>query len=98
MLFGDLSRLRVRAEIDDRFASGVRIGQPAEVYGRNLLGETHTGRVVRVEQIMGDKTTFTRASSERNDLHVLQIVIEMEAGFSAPVGLQIDARIFPEPN
>jgi multidrug resistance efflux pump len=93
VLFGDLSRLRVRAEIDERFVKQLHVGQTAEVYGRNLIGKTHPGRVVEVEQIMGDKTVFTRASSERKDLHILQAVIEMEPAFSAPVGLQVDVRI-----
>jgi multidrug resistance efflux pump len=93
VLLGDLSRLRVRAEIDERFVQGLRVGQAAEVYGRNLLGKSYPGRVVEREEVMGDKTVFTRASSERKNLHVLQAVIEMEPGFSAPVGLQVDVRI-----
>lgn len=93
LLFGDLSRLRVRAEIDERFVKELCVGQKAQVYGRNLLGKTYPGRVVEVENIMGDKTVFTRASSERKDLHVLEVVIEMEPGFSAPVGLQVDVRV-----
>jgi multidrug resistance efflux pump len=98
LLFGDLSRLRVRAEIDERFVKELRVGQPAEAYGRNLLGKSYPGRVIEVERIMGDKTVFTRASSERKDLHVLEVVIEMESGFSAPVGLQVDVRIDSTPH
>jgi HlyD family secretion protein len=93
VIFGDLSRLRIRAEIDERFVRGLAVGQRVEAYGRNLLGKTFSGRIVGLEKIMGDKTVFTRASSERKDLHVLQVVIEMESGFAAPVGLQVDVRI-----
>ncbi len=96
LLFGDLSRLRVRAEIDERFVKELHVGQRAEVYGRNLLGKTYPGQVVEVERIMGDKTVFTRASTEKKDLNILQVVVEMESGFSAPVGLQVDVRI-PRP-
>jgi multidrug resistance efflux pump len=98
VIFGDLSRLRIRAEIDERFVGELGVGQRAEVYGRNLLGNTYPGRVVEVEKIMGDKTVFTRASSERKALNVLQVVIEMDSGFSAPVGLQVDVRIHPGSN
>jgi HlyD family secretion protein len=93
VIFGDLSRLRVRAEVDERFVKDLCVGQTAEVYGRNLLGQIYPGWVVEVEKLMGDKTVFTRASSERKDLHILQVVIEMEPRFSAPVGLQVDVRI-----
>jgi ABC exporter DevB family membrane fusion protein len=93
LLFGDLSRLRVRAEIDERFVQRLRVGQKAEVYGRNLAGKTYAGKISEVEKIMGDKTVFTRAASERKDLNVLQVVIDMEDGFTAPVGLQVDVRI-----
>jgi multidrug resistance efflux pump len=93
VIFGDLSRLRIRAEIDERFVKDLRVGQTAEVYGRNLLGKTYPGSVIEVEKIMGDKTVFARASSERKDLNVLQLVVEMEPGFTAPVGLPVDVRI-----
>lgn len=93
LLFGDLSQLRVRAEIDERFVKELRVGLTAEVYGRNLLGKTYPGHLVELDKVMGDKTVFSRASSERKDLHVLQVLIEMEPGFSAPVGLQVDVRI-----
>jgi HlyD family secretion protein len=93
LLFGDLSRVRIRAEIDERFVKDLHVGQTAEVYGRNLLDRMHPGRVIELEKIMGDKTVFTRASSERKDLHALQVVIEMEPAFSAPVNLQVDVRI-----
>jgi multidrug resistance efflux pump len=95
VVFGDLSRLRVRAEVDERFVQELRVGQAAEVYGRNLLGKTYPGTIVVVEPMMGDKTLFTHASWERKSLHVIQAVIEMQAGFSAPVGLQVDVRILP---
>jgi ABC exporter DevB family membrane fusion protein len=96
LLFGDLSRLRVRAEIDERFVKDLKIGQTAESYGRNLLGKSYSGRLVEVEKVMGDKTLFTRAASERKDLQVLQVVIEMASEFSAPVGLQVDVRIYQQ--
>jgi HlyD family secretion protein len=93
VLFGDLARLRVRAEIDERFVRHLAVGQAAVVYGRNLAGQEYRGQVVQIEPIMGAKTVFTRASSERKDLDVLQLLIEMEPGFQAPVGLQVDVRI-----
>jgi hypothetical protein len=44
-------------------------------------------------KIMGDKTDFSRASSERKNLEIHQVVIEMGMGFRAPAGLQVAVRI-----
>lgn len=93
ILFGDLSRQRVRAEIDERFVHLVRPGQKASVFGKTLGDSVYHGEIVEVEKVMGKKSTFTRASSERKDLEVLQVVIDMGPGFQAPAGLQVDVRI-----
>jgi ABC exporter DevB family membrane fusion protein len=92
-LFGDTSRARVRAEMDERFVRQVEVGQAATVFGRNLAGKSYRGRVVCMEHMMGNKTVFTRASSERKDLDVLQVLIDLGPDFQAPAGLQVDVRI-----
>ncbi len=93
VLFGDLARVRVRAEVDERFVQHPAVGQAAVIYGRNLVAKTYRGYVVQVEPVMGEKTVFTRASSERKDLDVLQVLIDMGPDFRAPVGLQVDVKI-----
>jgi multidrug resistance efflux pump len=93
VLFGDLSRLRVRAEFDERNVRRLRPGQAAVAYGRNLQDIAYAGKILYLERVMGDKTVFTRASSERKDLDVLQAVVEMGPDFLAPPGLQVDVRI-----
>ncbi len=98
ILFGDQSRLRVRAEIDERFVQQVAVGQLARVYGRNLVGKTCKGQVAYLEHLMGDKTVFTQTSSERKDLQVLQVLIDMEPGFRSPSGLRVDVTILGSPS
>jgi HlyD family secretion protein len=96
VLFGDASRLRVRAEIDERFAAGLKIGQKAVVSGRGVGGREHLGRVVLVKAIMGKKTVFSRSATERKDLDVIQLMVEMDQPFAAPIGLEVDVRVFGE--
>ena len=93
VLFGDLSRLRVRAEIDERFVQQLEVGMTAVVFGRNLAGRSYRGRLAVVEKIMGDKTVFAHSSTERKDLQVLQVLLDMEPSFQAPVGLQVDVAL-----
>jgi multidrug resistance efflux pump len=92
LLFADVSRLRVRAEIEDRFVSRLRAGQRAVLCGRGLGGEV-AGRVVQVKGVMGRKTVFTEAPTERRDLEVIEVFIEPEGTFRAPVGLRVDVKV-----
>jgi hypothetical protein len=93
IVFADVSRLRVRAEIDERHAHGLREGQAAVVFGRNLGGQRFPGRVSCVKRLMGGKTVFARTASERKDLDAVQVFIDFDAPFVAPVGLRVDVAI-----
>jgi HlyD family secretion protein len=93
LIFGDTSRLRVRAEVDERFVTALRADRPATIFGKALRGREFPGRVVLVSPIMGAKTVFSRASTERKDLDIVQVLIEMGPDFSVPVGLEVDVQI-----
>jgi HlyD family secretion protein len=93
VIFGNLSRLRIRAEIDERYVREVRDGQRAVVFGRGLGKESFPGKVIAVRDIMGKRTMFSKAATERKDLDVVQVLIEMGKGFRAPVGLQVDVKL-----
>jgi putative ABC transport system permease protein len=98
LLLGDLSKLRVRAEIDERFARLIRAGQEAVLFGRGLGDATLETRVAAVKAIMGKKTVFSRAATERKDLDVLQVFVNLPESFTAPVGLQLDIKVHAAPN
>jgi len=93
LIIADRSKMRVRAEIDERWVSRLKVGQSCEVYGRGLGDARYKGTLSLVKQLMGPKTLFSRESSERKDLDVLQIFIDMPADFSAPIGLQVDVDV-----
>ncbi len=94
LIFADDSRLRVRAEIDERWVHQLSVGQTAEVYGRGLGDVRQRGTVSLVKQVMGNKTVFSHEASERKDLDVLQVLIDLPPDFRAPLGLQVDVDIF----
>jgi HlyD family secretion protein len=91
--FGDLSRFQVRGEVDERYALAVRQGQAAVVFGRGLGQETLAGRVSCVKRVMGKKTLFSAAATERKDLDVLQVFVETAPPFRVPAGLEVDLKI-----
>ena len=93
VLFGDVSRLRIRAEIDERYAHRVRHGAVRRRVRPNVGNREYPGRVVLVKPVMGDKTLFSRSSRERKDLQIVQVLIEMDPEFRTPVGLRVDVAI-----
>jgi multidrug resistance efflux pump len=93
LLVADCSRLRVRAEIDERHVPELRVGLPVRVYGRNLGSRTINGQITQIKQVMGEKTVFTRAASERRDLDVVQVFVDVPQGEALPVGLRVDVAI-----
>jgi multidrug resistance efflux pump len=93
IVFGDMSHLRVRAEIDERYVRMVKSGQPAAVFGRTLNDQTYRGKVVLVKNVMGKRTVFTRSSAERKDLDIVQVFIDMGQDFTSPAGLRVDVAI-----
>jgi HlyD family secretion protein len=93
LLVADCSRLRVRAEIDERHVAELRVGLPVRVFGRNLGPRTINGRITQIKQVMGEKTVFTRAASERRDLDVVQVFVDVPQGEALPVGLRVDVAI-----
>lgn len=93
LIFADVSTLRVRAEVDERFVHQLRSGLSAQVHGRPLGDAVHAGSVSFVKQLMGPKTVFSRAAAERVDLDVVQLFINMPPTFLAPVGLRVDVTL-----
>jgi multidrug resistance efflux pump len=96
ILFADLSRLQVRAEVDELKVHKIHEGQRAQIFGKNLGDQCFEGRLALIKQVMGPKTVFTHESTERKDLDVLQVLIEMPADFRLPVGLRVDVRILTD--
>ena len=93
LLFADTSALRIRAEVDERFAGKIKPGQTARLFGKNLDGKHYVGTVHLVKEIMGGKTVFARSSVERKDLDAVQVLIDVGSDFRAPSGLRVDVMI-----
>jgi HlyD family secretion protein len=88
---GDLSRLRVRVDVDETDVAKVAVGMRAYVTADAWPGRRFEGSVVRVGQRLGRKTLRTDDPTERNDTKVLETLIELDPGVILPVGLRVDA-------
>lgn len=100
MIVGDLSRLQVRADVDEQNATRIRAGQKGTA---SLKGDPKVSfplEFVRVEPYVIPKVSLTGASTERVDTRVLQVIFSFQKPADPPiyVGQQVDVFIeAPEP-
>jgi HlyD family secretion protein len=87
---GDLSHLRVRAQIDESDVGRVAVGQKVWITADAYGDRQFRGTVVRVGDIMGKKNFRTDEPGERMDTKVLEVLIDLEQGVQMPVGLRVD--------
>jgi len=90
---GDLSRLHVRMEIDERDIARVHLGQEAYCTADAYGARRFPGRVVRIGQMLGRKNIRTDDPAERADTKVLEALIELEPGTALPPGLRVDVFV-----
>lgn len=90
---GDVSRLRVRAEVDEADIALLRAGQAAYVQATGYPGQRFPGRVSRIGQWMGRKSVLSDEPSEKRDSRVLEVMVDLESGTQLPVGLRVDVFI-----
>ena len=64
---GDISRLRVRAEVDEADVARIAVGQEVTVTADAYAGRSFAGRVARVGLMLGPKQVRTGAAAERVD-------------------------------
>lgn len=101
LTIADISRLRVRAEIDELDIGLVRAGQPAWITIDAFGKRRFTGRVERVGAILGRKTLRSGNPSEKNDTKILETMIDLETiadpAFRPQIGLRVNVFIETQP-
>jgi HlyD family secretion protein len=90
---GNLSRLVVRAEVDETDVAKVRLSQPAYVTAEAYPGIHFTGHIVRIAHQLGRKKVFTDEPTERVDKKTMEALVQLDAGQKLPVGLRVDVFI-----
>ncbi len=85
----DLTRLRVRAEVDEIDIGKVRLGQSARAESDSFPGLVLKGRVVRLGKTMGRKSIKSMNPNERQDVRVREVLIELESAVDLPLGLRL---------
>jgi HlyD family secretion protein len=96
VVLGDMTALRVRAELEERDSAKIRVGQAAIVQSDAHPGRKFEGKVVTIAQAMGPGKLAQRGPRRPNDVEVLEVVIDLEAGSGLLPGMRVDVFFKPD--
>jgi multidrug resistance efflux pump len=89
----DLSGRRIRAEVDERDVTKVRLGQKVLITSDALGKQSFDGVVARLATSMGRKKTLTGDPAEKADRDVLEVMVDLDTdGNELPVGLRVTVQ------
>jgi HlyD family secretion protein len=90
----DESIRRVRAEVDERDISKLKLGQMTTITANGFPGRQFDGQVVQVSQAMKPKSVLSDDPSQKVDRDVLEVTIDLNRnGEDLPLGLRVTARM-----
>jgi HlyD family secretion protein len=90
---GSTGRLRVRVDVDETDVNRLAVGEPAWVSADAYGDRKFTGHVIRIGEILGPKNVRTDRATEKQDIKILETLVELDPGQHIPVGLRVDAYI-----
>jgi HlyD family secretion protein len=96
VVLGDRSRLRVRAELDERDVGKVTIGQRVVVRADAFRGRDFEGRVSSIAPMVGPRRISQRGPQKLNDSEVLEVLVDLTDASLLVVGLTVDVFFSPE--
>ena len=91
VLLGDLSALRVRAELDERDFGEIKIGQAVSVRPEAFRGRELAGTVSFIAPIVQPSRTGSRGQRNQTDIDVVEVLIDMADPGPLAVGMKVDA-------
>lgn len=90
LIFGDLSTLKVRAEVEERDAAKIHVGQRAVVRADAFPDQDFEGRVSSIAQSLSTPTIVTRGPRRPNDVEVLEAVVDLDGLPPLLTGMRVD--------
>lgn len=91
LVFGDLSSLRLRAEVEERDAAKVRVGQKVVVRADAFPDREFTGEVTSISQSLGAPRIASRGPRRPNDVEVVEVMVSLDGNPPLFTGMRVDA-------
>ena len=93
LVMGNLSSLRVRAELEERDLGKVRVGQAAVVRSDAFPGKDFEGKVTFLAQSLGPSRLGQRGPRKPVDVDVLEVLIELAGNPPLLPGMRVDVFV-----
>ena len=96
VVVGDLSSLRVRAEIEERDIGKLRVGQAAIMRSDAFPGKDFDGKVASLAQALGPSRLGQRGPRKPTDVDMLEIMIDLVGQPPLLPGMRVDVYMKPD--
>jgi HlyD family secretion protein len=97
LLLGDISTLRVRAEVDERDFGEIKIGQPVLVRPSAFRGREVAGKVSFIAPLVEPARNNPRLQRNQTDVDIVEVLVELAEPGPLAVGMKADVYFRPEP-
>jgi HlyD family secretion protein len=96
LVIGDVSALRVRAELDERDFGQIKIGQPVLVRAAAFRGREFAGKVAFIAPLVEQGRINARGQRNVTDVDVVEVLIDLAQADPLAVGMKVDVYFQPE--
>jgi len=96
LVLGDVSALRVRAELDEQYLGRMRVGQRVLVRAAAFRGREFDGKVSSIARMVGPGRINSRGPRKFSDVDVLEVVVDLSDPGPLVVGEQVDVYFSSE--
>jgi HlyD family secretion protein len=90
VVFGDMTSLRLRAEVEERDAAKVHVGQRVVVKADAYPDKQFEGAVTSISQSLGAPRIATRGPRRPNDVEVVEVMVALDGHPPLFTGMRVD--------
>ncbi len=96
ILLGDLSKLRVRAELDERDIGKIKPGDSVEVRADAFHGRTFAGKVIAIAPLIQPGRLNSSGARNLTDFSVTEVLIDLTDPGPLLPGMNVDVYFVPD--
>ncbi len=96
IVLGDMSKLRVRAELEERDSAKVRLGQTVIVRSDAFPGKDFEGKVGQIAQALAPSRIGLKGPRRGLEVDVLEVLVDLDGLPALLPGMRVDVLLKPD--